>query len=323
MSQPKKSEFISIPAICSIFFGSIAGLFNPYYYFFSAFGGLILVQTFFVGRLRKSYPFAVKDVMRGLVTEIPIGHSTEGFKTLVFSDSHPNFLVAGVPGSGKSVFLRQAITSLILKNKVKLHLIDLKRGVEFSMFKNCSCVESFAKSPDEARVVADKLETIMNKRYAIFERLGITGIKDYRKVMPRHICFIDEFAIFKPYKDLLEKFYKLFAQCRAVGIYFVVSTQRPDSSVLPGQLKALIDSVLCFRVMNRVNSQIVLDSDEASALPLIPGRAIYQTDRNIQVQVMYLPEGQAKELVAPFSRLQKARLNTRPLIDFSGIVRLP
>lgn len=56
-------------------------------------------------------------------------------------------------------------------------------------------------------------------------------------------------------------------QGRAVGIHLILSMQRPDASILPGQIKNNIDCRICGRA-DGVLSQIVLDSTEASdAIP--------------------------------------------------------
>ena len=56
-------------------------------------------------------------------------------------------------------------------------------------------------------------------------------------------------------------------QGRAVGIHLILSMQRPDASILPGQIKNNIDCRICGRA-DGVLSQIFLDSTEASdAIP--------------------------------------------------------
>ena len=84
---------------------------------------------------------------------------------------------------------------------------------------------------------------------------------------------------------------------RALGIHVIVSTQRPDRDVLPGQLKANIPAALCFKVKNEINSGIVLDNNKADLLPRIKGRAIWQFDVEREVQVQHLPVGMAKRLL--------------------------
>jgi DNA segregation ATPase FtsK/SpoIIIE-like protein len=85
---------------------------------------------------------------------------------------------------------------------------------------------------------------------------------------------------------------------RATGIHLVIATQRPDANALPGQLKGNIPVTIAFRTRNRLNSQILLESDSAGELPSIAGRAILQIGADEQqCQVMYMSPGKAKELL--------------------------
>ena len=219
-------------------------------------------------------------------------------------------IIAGQPGAGKSVFLRQAITNLIVNTKgdsrkLQLYLVDLKKGVELSLFEGCTNVAGTAWVPSETVTLAAGLERELNKRYNTFRKLGVNKISDFKGPMPKIVCFVDEYALLKQNKETQATFSRLLALGRAAGIYFCIATQRPDSQVLPGEIKALCDVSLCFQVRNRTNSMIVLDTIEAINLPMIPGRGLLQTDRTREVQVPYLPEAKAKELIRPFIREKK------------------
>ena len=52
-------------------------------------------------------------------------------------------------------------------------------------------------------------------------------------------------------------------QGRAFGIHFILATQRPDATIIPGQIKNNIDFRVCGRADN-VLSQIILDSTAAA-----------------------------------------------------------
>ncbi|PZS00615.1 MAG: hypothetical protein DLM67_00970 [Candidatus Nephthysia bennettiae] len=70
---------------------------------------------------------------------VGIGESREGplFEDLA---ELPHLLVGGHTGSGKSVFLRQLLTGLLLRlgpDRLRLALVDLKGGTELNLFERC------------------------------------------------------------------------------------------------------------------------------------------------------------------------------------------
>lgn len=240
--------------------------------------------------------------------EIPIGYGHEGMMTLEFSDQVSALLVGGYPGSGKSVFLRQAITNLILTKRpadLNLHLVDLKNGVEFEMFRKVEHVAGFAKDETGALKLFNRLEQLTAERYQTLSKAGMVNVTEYnrhRTKMNYHLVVIDEYANLRENKEIQARVDKLLRICRAVGIYFIICTQRPSAETVPGLIKANTQAVLAFAVKNQVNSRILLDNDKAADIE-IPGRAIYQQgSKDKEVQVMFLPDTKARSLIKPFIR---------------------
>jgi S-DNA-T family DNA segregation ATPase FtsK/SpoIIIE len=257
-------------------------------------------------RLLPKYDFEMVET-QGAV-EIPIGYGHEGLMTLVFNDQVSALLVGGYPGSGKSVFLRQAIVNLILTKSpadLNLHLVDLKNGVEFEMFRKVEHVAGFAKDETGALKLFNRLEQLTIERYHTLGKAGVVNVTEYNKrrtKMNHHLVVIDEYANLRENKEIQAKVDKLLRICRAVGIYFIICTQRPSAETVPGLIKANTQAVLAFAVKNQVNSRILLDNDKAADIE-IPGRAIYQQgSKDKEVQVMLLPDSKARSLIKPFCR---------------------
>ena len=55
----------------------------------------------------------------------------------------------------------------------------------------------------------------------------------------------------------------LARQGRAFGIHLILATQRPDATILTGQIRSNLDCRICGRA-DQVLSQIILDSTEAA-----------------------------------------------------------
>ena len=198
---------------------------------------------------------------------------------------------------------------------LKLHLCDLKYGVEFSIFQYSKMVETCARDIDEALALFYMLEEEMYQRYKILEAAKVVNITEYNKKyrhkkMPYHLVFIDEFANLKRSKEALELIDKLLRMARAVGIHFVIATQRPDAETIPGELKANLQATIAFKVRNEVNSRILLDYKGAENLRG-QGHGILQTDKDVEFQGWYLDIDTARRLIEHTNDYSKKKVNKK------------
>lgn len=260
-----------------------------------------IIMTADKTKLKTFYPYEPRELPGDV--EIPIGHSKSGFVTLNFSDEYSSMLVAGASGYGKTAFLRQALVSLITSDKdIRLHLVDLKFGAEFGVFRKCRMVEDFATEENEVSSLTKKLEKMVRDRYREFEQCDVVKISNYNKKfdpMLYHLVVIDEFASLNQRSDILNRLIYLARLSRAAGIYFIFATQYPTTEAIPSALKFNCQVRLAFKVKMAVNSRVILDYDGAEDLPC-PGRAILSTSQDQIVQVPFLDEDEAKELVKPY-----------------------
>lgn len=267
--------------------------------------------------VRKEYE--KPELPEGMALPLVIGYSRAG---LLFGDlaEFPHLCVAGETFGGKSTFLRQALVTLKLdRPDVQLFLIDMKR-LEFSYWAPYAW---YAYTMREAIKMLEYLEKELHRRLELLDKAGCVNIQEYHSgdvnkmiELPYLVLVIDEFSQVCPElaKDDEDKKTRQYAHsilvdlvclARAVGIHVIICTQRPDHKVLPGQLKANIPAALCFRVKNSVNSEIVLDNNRAAYLPRIRGRAIYQFDREVEVQVMWLSNDKAREMLKALPTQEK------------------
>lgn len=244
---------------------------------------------------------------------IPIGYSRAGLEIADLVD-FPHLLVGGTTGAGKSVFLHGLTYTLCHYSNLRLCIIDLKK-LEFIYYKDHAWL---ATTLPHAYTVLASLRNEMFKRMELFKAARVNNIKKYKDPLPYMVLIIDEFAQLWPQKGADSKAnYEIKQKChsylhdilslaRAVGIHVVVSTQRPDRHILPGQLKANLPATLAFRVRNPKNAEVI-DTPMACYIPVeIPGRAIwnYNTDREVQVMMFdpekyALPEPVTKPNMAP------------------------
>ncbi|MBS4538233.1 DNA translocase FtsK [Clostridium sp. D2Q-11] len=211
--------------------------------------------------------------------------------------------MAGETGSGKSTLLRSIITNLILNgkyNRYELHLIDLKNGAEFNVFRKSKYVKSFSRTIEDAEKILNKLIIEVDDRYDKFFKNDCVDIqeynKKYRSKMKYKIIIIDEFADLQNEKDSIQILETLAAKARACGIHLIISTQRPDAKVLNGRIKANVPSVIGLKTMNEINSRIIIDHSGLEELKGM-GHGIYKFDKEIEFQSMNISSGTARDLI--------------------------
>lgn len=217
------------------------------------------------------------------------------------SDGEPHMLIAGETGSGKSTVLRSIITNLILKSNVKLHLVDLKNGAEFNIFRKSSKVESFCRTIREAENTLSNLSIEVDRRYDLLYEKDVKDIKEYNKKfkykqMDYQVLIIDEFADLQGNKSCISTLEDLGRKARACGIHLILSTQRPDHKVLNGAVKANITAILGLKTLNGTNSQIILDEVGLEKLRG-QGHGIFKRGSKTEIQAPYLEPERARELI--------------------------
>jgi non-ribosomal peptide synthetase component F len=93
---------------------------------------------------------------------------------------------------------------------------------------------------------------------------------------------------------------------RAVGVHLVVCTQRPDADTVTPQLRAQLPATLALHCVTDTNSRVLLDNSAAANLAPRPGRAIWQWDRQVEVQLPMLEKAEARARLASHRGLATA-----------------
>jgi DNA segregation ATPase FtsK/SpoIIIE, S-DNA-T family len=195
----------------------------------------------------------------------------------------PHLLVAGVPGGGKSEWLRAAAASLMVTNgpdTLRLILIDPKKNA-FAELNGSTYLwrpDALIDTPDGSVIrVLIELIAEMQRRNDLFARVSADNLSDYylktRQQLPRLVCIVDEYAELlmgapkKADREQIETSFVRIAQLgRAAGIHLVLATQRPSRQIVTGVLKANIPGRVALRVSSRVESGVVLDQSGAEFL---------------------------------------------------------
>ncbi len=266
----------------------------------------IMTMDILFGKLTNNVPFFFPQFPTGYKLPITIGVSRAGLIVEDLSEI-PHLLVSGMTYGGKSVFLHQMIACLLRVQNCRLFTIDLARA-EFSYLKRHS---TFAYNIQGAHEILKFLSGELDRRLEILDKAGVEKIQNYTgDDLPYLVLVVDEFSALSPdlIKDRKHKekpirqscqflIIDLLARARKVGIHLVLSTQRPDADVLPRLMKSNIPGTVCFKVRNRVNSEICLDHGRAAMLPDTKGRAIWQFKDEREVQVLNLSPMDARKIL--------------------------
>ena len=205
----------------------------------------------------------------------------------------PHAFIAGETGSGKSNILKCMIHQSLCKD-YEVVLIDFKRGVSFSSFQD---VVPVYYDENETLEVLNIITIETKRRLDLFREYEVESLNDYNKYahdsLRRKIIFIDELAELLRIRDkemsklLYDSIETLTRLSRAAGIHLIMGIQRPDSTIISGQIKNNVSFRVCGRFVDKEPSRIMLGNDKASTLQNIKGRFIIKADDLYTVQSFY------------------------------------
>ncbi|HEX6385626.1 MAG TPA: DNA translocase FtsK 4TM domain-containing protein [Anaerolineae bacterium] len=257
---------------------------------------------------------------------VALGRDVSGAPVAVDLAKLPHLLIAGTTGSGKSVCINALIACLVFNNtpdQLQLVMIDPKK-VELIRFNGLPhLIGKVEVEADRAVGVLRWLTAEMDRRYEIFERLGVRNLNDYNrkaghhketKQLPHVAVFIDELAdLMHTYPGDVERTLCRLAQmARATGIHLVVATQRPSTDVITGLIKANFPARLSFAVASGTDSRVILDTVGAEHL-LGKGDLLFlppDASAPIRTQGVFVSDSEVERVVAHW---QKALPDFEPI----------
>src|SRR4051794_3061604 len=178
-------------------------------------------------------------LFKGLNIPILAGLDMNGYMITYDMVENPHLLIAGETGSGKSTQLRSILTTLIKSlpsERLELYLCDLKRS-EFHLFKNVEHVRGLANSAREMIPILQYLQIEMKNRGNLLDQNEVSHVDNLQKPPPYIVLCIDEVALLQDEKKLMQLVEEISAIGRALGVFLILSMQRPDNKVLDGKLK--------------------------------------------------------------------------------------
>ena len=231
------------------------------------------------------------DNWKNSKAQIPLllGKNINGKNVILDLAKAPHLLIAGTTGSGKSVCMNLLITSMLYKftpEELRLIMVDPK-VVEFQAYTTLPhlvvpVINEVEKVPLALKWAINEME----RRYRILAKANVRNIADYNSrpkskepilddegnpipdKLPFIVVIIDELADIMSVakKDVETNLSRIAAKSRAVGIHTIIATQRPDTKVITGTIKANYPVRIAFRVASHIDSQTILNTKGAESL---------------------------------------------------------
>ena len=263
----------------------------------------------------------------------PIGVGAAGPVIVDLVRDGPHAVVGGTTGSGKSEFLISWILSIASRyppESVTFMLVDFKGGASFAGVTGLPHAVGMISDLDEraATRALSSLEAEVRFRERTIAAAGVRSIEELPAAveLPRLVIVVDEFAsLVAGFPDLHALFSDLAARGRSLGMHLVLCTQRP-AGVVRDAVLANSGLRLSLRVNNRADSQAVIGTDDAAALPATAkGRALVavwgETPIAVQVPLATLEDARAIAAAYPDSPTPRRpwRDPLPPLIPLAGL----
>ena len=250
----------------------------------------------------------------------PIGIADSGaVVTVGLRRDGPHGLVAGTTASGKSELLQTLLAGLAATHppdQLGLVLIDYKGGAAFS---------DMARLPHTLGVVTDldgrlaeralvSLNSELRRRERVLRSADVPNIGEYERTaqaaghpLPNLLIVVDEMAtLVQEVPGFVDALVDVAQRGRSLGVHLLLSTQSPGG-VVSAKIQANLNLWICLRVTLPSESQAVIGSDVAAAIPVNqPGRGYLKVGGRLtgfQAVRVTRPAGAARSRVriSPFA----------------------
>lgn len=231
----------------------------------------------------------------------------------------PNLLVAGVTGSGKSIFLHDIILSILFKarpEEVKLLLFDMK-NVEFPLLNGIPhMLQDTVTDTDTGLDVLMWLRDEVDHRLFRMAMAHASSIEEYNaslpeeERLPRIVLIMDEYMEYVRQKteeayeservDMFNATLESIAlHSGEAGVHLILATQRPTPDIITDKINSLLPCRASFVVVDKRESKIILNRTGAERL-LGQGDMIFTRDDSedgIHAQAAYVSDEEINKVI--------------------------
>ena len=178
-------------------------------------------------------------------------------------------MLCGTIGTGKSNFVRQVVSSIMLHNKpdeVKFVLYNPNK-IEFEKFENSPYLYTdVLKKEEDLLNDLEYLENEVERRLNLFSELNVHNLSGYNEKvgaserLPYIVTVIDEIDYLLQYnqESVMEVLKPLLVKCRVAGLVCLLTTSNARSYVIPQNLKIDLPCVVTFKLASELDGEIAI-----------------------------------------------------------------
>ncbi len=199
-----------------------------------------------------------------------------------------SLLYAKHPSELKFVFIDPKMVEFTAYNALLKHYLAV---MPMAVSEEDEIEKAIVKDAKQAELVLNSLCIEMDERYKLMQAAGVNKLTLYNekykdryllptdghKYLPYLVVVIDEYADLtmaggsgpdarKSAKNIESAIVRLAQKGRAAGIHVIIATQRPSVNVITGLIKTNFPTRIAFRVVSRVDSATILDTNGAENL---------------------------------------------------------
>lgn len=212
--------------------------------------------------------FASEGVPKPPLT-IVAGVDTEGRVRQYDLATTGGILLCGTVGTGKSNFVRQVVSSIMLHNKpdeVKFVLYNPNK-IEFEELENSPYLYTdVLKKEEDLFNDLEYLESEIDRRLNLFSELNVHNLSGYNEKvgaserLPYIVTVIDEIDYLLQYnqESVMEVLKPLLAKCRVAGVVCLLTASNARSYVIPQNLKMELPCVVTFKLASELDGEIAI-----------------------------------------------------------------
>ena len=189
-------------------------------------------------------------------------------------------LVCGGVGSGKSNFVRQALSSIMLHStpdEVKFVVYSPAVDVEFHYLKGSPYLykDLLSKEEETLNVLAG-LKSEIDRRWQMFSERevhnisGFNSIADEKEKLPYLLVALTDAQdlLYNKQDEVIELLVSLATRGRATGVVLLQTTQTVRTVDVPQRLKANLPCVVAYHLGNELDSLVAIGTEGAVYLPV-------------------------------------------------------